>query len=365
MTIKEVTRYLESKFPLSLQEDFDNCGVQCGDVAQEVSGVMVCFEMSDAVIGEAVSKNCNLVISHHPLILRHGITKVVPTDRVGSMICKALKNNIVLYSMHTNIDSGEGGGNDLFAEKLKLLDIRVLSPHQSRFRKLAVNVPESHVESLKAALFEIGCGEQGNYRECCFSLAGMGQFIPADTAKPYVGNRGSLETVGETRLEMIYPSNIQQAVIRAIYENHPYEEPAFDLIPLSNTSRTTGLGRIGQLPEEQSVPEFLDFLKKSLGLEHLRFCGNESGKVKTVAVCGGGGASFIDLAIAQGADAYVSGDFKYHDFFKSYSGTLLVDIGHYEGECFIKNIIFNLLKEKFTTFAVLNSETEGISVKYY
>lgn len=365
MIIKEVTKYLESKFPLYFQEEFDNCGVQCGNIYQEISGVMVCFEMSEKIIDEAISKKCNLIISHHPLILRKGINKIVPSDRVGGMICKALKNDIVLYSMHTNIDSGEGGGNDYFAKMLKLGNVRVLSPHSNLFRKLIVNVPHQYSEKLKKALFEIGCGTQGNYDNCCYSQLGKGQFKPNKAANPFIGENNIVEIVDEEHLEMIYPTHLQHSVIQTIYENHPYEEPAFDLLALENESKNIGLGRIGELDKEMEISDFLGYLKKTLNISVLRYCGDEYKKVKTVAICGGGGSGFIDLAIAQGADAYVSGDFKYHDFFKSHSGTLLVDIGHYESESFIKNIIFNLLKEKFTNFATLISETEELSVRYF
>ena len=365
MTIKEVTTYLEQKFPLYLQEDFDNCGVQCGNVNQEIIGVMVCFEMSEQIIDEAIANGCNMVISHHPLILKRGITKILPTDRVGAMICKALAHNMVLYSMHTNIDSGEGGGNDAFAERLGLQNVKVLDPQKGLYRKLVVFVPSADAEKLKNALFAIGCGVQGNYDSCAYTINGGGQFRPLDGANPYLGQEGTLEKVEEARIEVIYPTSLQRAVLQTIYENHPYEEPAFDLLPLENVSRTIGLGRIGELPEAMSAVDFLKYLKEKMELSHFRYSGAGDRMIRKVAVCGGGGSGFIDLAIASGADAYVSGDFKYHDFFKSYSGTLLVDIGHYEGEFFIKNIIFHLLKEKFSTFATLMSKVEKLEVNYF
>jgi len=365
MTIKQVTQFLEQKFPLYLQEDFDNCGVQCGDVRQEITGAMVCFEMSEQVIDEAIAEGCNLVISHHPLILKRGITKILPTDRVGAMICKALAHNMVLYSMHTNIDSGVGGGNDVFAEKLNLQNVKVLEPHKGLYRKLVVFVPKENAEALKSALFEIGCGVQGNYDSCGYTVHGQGQFRPLKGANPHIGEENQLEHVEEERIEMIYPTGLQRTVVQAIYEHHPYEEPAFDLLPLENESRTIGLGRIGELPKVMPVSEFLECLKDKLGFEHCRYAGDTTKMIHKVAVCGGGGSSFIDLAIASGADAYVSGDFKYHDFFKSHSGTLLVDIGHYEGEYFIKNIIHQQIKENFTNFAALISKMEKVEVKYF
>jgi len=263
MKIKEVTNYLEQRFPLCLQEDFDNCGVQCGDVEQEVRGVLVCFEMSEKVIDEAIAFNANLVISHHPLMLRRGICKIEPTNRVGSVICKALRHDMVLYSMHTNIDSAEGGGNDVFAEKLNLHDVRVLVPSE-------------------------------------------------------------VETMAERN----------------------------------------GLGRIGILPQPLSAMDFLQYVKEKMHLQVLRYHGDADSKVEKVAVCGGGGASFIEAALQAGADAYVSGDIKYHDFFRAENHMLIADIGHYEGEFFIKEIIYKALKEKFTTFAVSISKMDILEVLY-
>ena len=320
--------------------------------------------MSEQVIDEAIAEGCNLVISHHPLMLKRGINKIVPTDRVGAMICKALAHNMVLYSMHTNIDSGEGGGNDVFAEKLELQHVKVLEPHKGLYRKLVVFVPKENAEALKSALFEVGCGVQGNYDSCGYTVHGQGQFRPLEGANPHIGEENRLEHVEEERIEIIYPTGLQRAVVQTIYEHHPYEEPAFDLLPLENESRTIGLGRIGELPKAVPVSEFLEYLKDKLGFEHCRYAGDATKMIRKVALCGGGGSSFIDLAIASGADAYVSGDFKYHDFFKSHSGTLLVDIGHYEGEFFIKNIIHHQIKENFANFAALISKMEKVEVKY-
>ena len=236
--------------------------------------------------------------------------------------------------------------------------MKVLEPHKGLYRKLVIFVPTENAETLKSALFAVGCGVQGNYDSCGYTLHGQGQFRPLKGANPHIGEENRLEDVEEERIEMIYPAGLQRTVVQTIYEHHPYEEPAFDLLPLENESRTTGLGRIGDLPKEMTVSEFLGYLKDKLGFEHCRYAGDTAKTIRKVAVCGGGGSSFIDLAIASGADAYVSGDFKYHDFFKSHSGTLLVDIGHYEGEYFIKNIIHQQIKENFANFAALISKME-------
>ena len=265
MKIKNILEHLEQRFPLSLQEDFDNCGVQCGDVEQEITGVLVCFEMSEKVIEEAVAMGANLVISHHPLILRRGICKIEPKDRVGGIICKALAHRMVLYSMHTNIDSAEGGGNDAFAERLGLTDVRVLVP---------------------------AAGEQ---------------------------------TDGSAR---------------------------------------NGLGRIGQLPQPMPEGEFLHYVKERMGLKTLRYISGGGKTIRTVAVCGGGGSSFIEDALAAGADAYVTGDIKYHDFFRPNGKMLLADIGHYEGEYFIREIIYKEITEKFPIFAAAISKMDKLEIEY-
>ncbi|MCQ2283382.1 MAG: Nif3-like dinuclear metal center hexameric protein [Bacteroidales bacterium] len=364
MKIKEVTQHLERRFPLYLQEDFDNCGVQCGDIEQEITGALICFEMSEAVLDEAVQKGFNLVISHHPLILKRGIRRISPTDRVGKILYKALVNNLVLYSMHTNIDSAEGGGNDAFAELLGLQNTQVLVPHSGLYGKVVVFVPTTHTQQVKDALAATGCGVQGNYDHCSYTMTGTGHFRPNDQAHPFIGETAVEEDVAEDRVEMIFPIHLQRKVIQAIYKSHPYEEPAFDIIRLENPSKTIGLGRIGMLPKEMDAHDFLEYIKEKMQVSTLRYYGAMDKKIKNVAVCGGGGASFIGAAMAAGADAYVSGDIKYHDFLDTDKQMLLADIGHREGEHFIKEIIYKEVKENFTTFATEISKMDILEILY-
>lgn len=364
MKIKEVIAHLERKYPLYWQESFDNCGIQCGDVEQEITSAMVCFDFSVEVLEDALAKGANLVISHHPLLLRSEIRNVTPTCRVGKILCKALENRLVLYSMHTNMDSATYGGNTLFAEKLGLQDCEVLAPKEGMFQKLVCFVPQSHTQQLKDALFAIGCGKMGNYSHCCYALDGCGSFLPEEGAQPYVGASFQLEVVKEERIEMIFPTMMQKKVIQTIYQNHPYEEPAFDLYKLENGNRYVGLGRIGTLPKPMQLTEFLEFVKQALDLQAIRYSGELNKPIARVAVCGGGGSSFIQMALRNGADAYVTGDIKYHDFFIPENKMLLVDIGHFEGEHFIREIICNELKENFTNFATFISDKEKREVKY-
>ena len=358
MKIKEIIQFLEQKFPLHWQEDFDNCGVQCGDREREVTGIVVCFDISEAVIEEAMAKGANMVISHHPIIYRNGLKKIEPTDRAGKILCKALENKILLYSMHTNIDSGKNGGNVLFAEKLGLQKLSVLSPKESQFYKLVVFAPSENSALLKDALSRAGCGNIGNYSHCSFTCEGIGSFKPLADANPHIGQRNRIERVDEERIEMIFPKVKKRQVIEALYQHHPYEEPAFDIIALENLSREVGLGRVGVLPNPMPAKDFIPYIKKHLNLETIRFSGNMNAEIKKVAVCGGGGASFVTNALAAGADVFLTGDLKYHDFFIPENKMLLMDIGHFEGEHFIREIIVSLLKENFNTFATHFTEVE-------
>jgi len=359
MKIKEVISFLENKFPLSWQEDFDNSGIQCGDKERDITGVVVCFDMSEVVIEEAISKGANMVVSHHPIIYRDVIKRIEPTNRVGKILCKALENKILLYSMHTNIDSGKAGGNSLFAQKLELQKLSVLSPKENEFCKLVVFVPSENSVFLRDALFKAGCGNIGNYSHCSFSCEGIGSFKPLADANPHIGQHNRIERVEEERIEMIFSKIKKRQIVEALYQHHPYEEPAFDIFALENTNKDIGLGRVGFLPQPMVAADFIHYVKQKLNVELVRFSGNSKAEISKVAVCGGGGASHIKDALTAGADAYITGDLKYHDFFIPENKMLLVDIGHFEGEHFIREIITSLLKEKFKNFSTYFTEVES------
>lgn len=363
MKIKEVLAHLEKRFPLHLQEDFDNCGVQCGDKEREITGALVCFEISEETIDEAIAKNANLVLSHHPLMLKRGICKIEPTHRVGRILCKALENKMVLYSLHTNLDVAKGGINDVFAEKMNLTDIKVLSEKDGNLQKLSVFVPQDYSESLQNALFKAGCGQIGNYENCAYRISGTGSFKPLDHANPFIGKVGETEYVNEDRIEMVFPSSIQKRVIDVLYQNHPYEEPAFDICQLENPAKGVGLGRVGNLPTPMTTDTFLHFVKDTFQINMLRYYGDQSQTIRRVAVCGGSGSSFIHTAQTAEADAYISGDIKYHDFHLSDNRMLILDIGHFESEHFAKQIIYNELKVFFSNFAVSLATVEKMQTK--
>jgi len=310
------------------------------------------------VIDEAIAKGANMVISHHPIIYKNNLKKIEPTGRVGKIIIKALENKILLYSMHTNIDSGKEGGNVLFAQKLGLEKLSVLSPKENQFCKLIVFVPSENSLLLKEGLFRAGCGNIGNYSHCSYSCEGIGSFKPLAGSNPHIGKQNRIERVEEERIEMIFPKTKKRQIIETLYQTHPYEEPAFDIIAIENQDRETGLGRVGLLPKPMPAKEFIHFVKDKLNVDFVKYSGNPNAEVAKVAVCGGGGASFVADALAIGADAFITGDLKYHDFFIPENKMLLIDIGHFEGEHFIREIIVSLLKENFNTFATHFTEVE-------
>jgi len=361
MKIKEVILHLERKFPLYWQEEYDNCGVQCGDKEQEITGALVCFNFSEKAIEEAIARNANLIISHHPLIFK-GLQKIEPTSPTGRMIFKAIQHKLVLYSMHTNIDNGIEGGNWLFAKKLGLKELKVLAPKEALFRKLVFYAPNGEEVPIIDALFTAGCGAVGNYINCSFRAEGKGTFQPLKSANPFIGQADVTEMVDEVRVEMIFPKAIQQKVIKTLYRHHPYEEPAFDIFALENSISQIGLGSIGTLPQSMRAEYFFDVMKKELNIEYFRISGKTDRTIQKVAVCGGSGSSFIRTAFAAGADIFITGDVKYHDFFSVDNQMIIADIGHFEGESFIKEIIYNELKENFSNFAtiILEGEKSGI-----
>jgi dinuclear metal center YbgI/SA1388 family protein len=358
MKISTVLNHLESRFPLHWQEEFDNCGVQCGDRQQEITGALICFDISELVVNEAIALGKNLIISHHPLIFGNGLKKIEPNNTIGRIICKTLKNNILIYSMHTCIDAGAGGGNDLFAEKLNLQEVELLSPKCLQMQKLSFYVPVDFAVSVKDALFALGCGQTGNYERCCYTQEGIGSFKPKAGAQPFIGEQSREETVPEQRIELLFPSVLQSAVIKTLYRVHPYEEPAFDIMPVIKEYQNVGLGRIGKLAHPMTMADFCQFMKKQLDLKTFRISGKINRKIEKVALCGGSGGSFIKTALTAGADVYITGDVRYHDFFIADNQMIIADIGHFESEHFIREIICAELKGKFTNFATTISATE-------
>jgi dinuclear metal center YbgI/SA1388 family protein len=362
MRIKDVTTALEAWAPPQLQENYDNCGLQVGDPETEITSALVCLDCTEAVVEEAAAKGCGLIISHHPVIFK-GLKSLVAKSYVERTLLLALKHNIALYAIHTNLDNVLDGVNGEIATRLGLKDLRVLDPKPGQLRKLVVFVPEDAAESVRSAAFQAGAGRIGNYDECSFTTEGQGTFRPGPKANPAVGARGVREVASELKLEFLVHTPNERAVLNAVRAAHPYEEVAFDIFPLVNDHQGVGSGMVGELDVPISEAEFLGMLKKVFGLHMVRHTRPLGRPVQRVALCGGSGAFLIGKAKAHGADAYITGDVKYHEFFDADGRLLLADIGHYGGEQFTMHLIQRRLGELFPTFAVRLTEivTDPIS----
>ncbi|MBN2616296.1 MAG: Nif3-like dinuclear metal center hexameric protein [Bacteroidales bacterium] len=351
MKLKEITQYLESIAPLSLQESYDNAGLIIGSQEKEIHKALITLDVTPEVMNEALSLSCDLIIAHHPLIFK-GIKKLNGGNMVEDLVIKAIQNNIALYAIHTNLDNVFDGVNAMLAKKLGLKNTRILSPMSNQLNKLVVFCPETHAEIVRNALFEAGAGSIGEYSHCSFNAPGDGSFKASEGTHPFVGTIGAIHFEKEIRVETVVPKVKLSAVLKAMHQVHPYEEIAYDLYPLNNSWDKIGAGMIGELDEETPVEEFLKNVKKSLKADRIRHSLPIKQKIKKVAICGGSGSFLMHDAYRQGAQIFVTGDIKYHDFFQYENEMTLVDAGHYETEQFTKSLLFELLTKKFPTFAL-------------
>ena len=364
MRIKDITAALEAWAPRSLQEEYDNSGLQVGDPETEVNSALVCLDCTEAVVEEAARLGCGLIISHHPVIFR-GLKSLSGKGYVERTILVAIKHGIALYAIHTNLDNVISGVNAEIAARLGLKDLRVLDPKPGQLRKLVVFVPKDHAGSVLGAMFQAGAGRIGNYDECSFSGEGHGTFRAGENTDPHVGQTGVRHTEPETRVEVIVPVTAEPAVVSAMITAHPYEEVAYDLVPLANAHQGIGSGMVGVLDEPLEERGFLAYLKQAFDLKVIRHTKLLDRPVRKVALCGGSGAFLINKAKAAGADAYLTGDIKYHEFFDADSKLLLADIGHYGSEQFTMNLIQRRLGELFPTFAVRLTENVTDPIYHY
>jgi len=363
MTVKSICELIEEVAPLALQESYDNAGLLVGNSQMEVTYVLVCIDITEEVIEEAIQKNCNLIISHHPLIFS-GLKRLTGQNEVQRCVAKAIKNDIAIYAAHTNLDNVLQGVNGKIAEKIGLVNTRILQPKQNALLKLITYVPRLHSYAVRQALFNAGAGEIGNYDSCSFNMEGVGTFQANDKANPFVGNSNELHSEPETRIEVILPEYLKFKVLEVLLKTHPYEEPAYDFIALQNSWNQVGAGLIGELDVEEDELFFLNRIKTIFNQSGIRYTNLLGKKIKRVAVCGGSGSSFLSDAISAKADVYISGDFKYHEFFDAQNRILIADIGHFESEQFTKDIFFEIITKKMPTFAVQISDIKTNPINY-
>lgn len=363
LTVKDVTQHLEFLAPSAYQESYDNSGLLTGDPAAVVTGILVTLDCTEAVVDEAIGRGCNLIIAHHPVIFK-GLKKLTGSNYVERTIIKAVRREVAIYAIHTNLDNIHTGVNKKICDKIGLVKTRILVPKSQVLTKLVTFIPNEHTGSVLSALYEAGAGQIGKYENCSFSVEGRGTFRPTSDANPAIGERFVQEVVDETRVELIFPSYLQGKIIMALRKAHPYEEVAFYLTSLSNPNQEVGSGMIGELPAPLEPSEFLRRLKISMDLTVIRHTSLLSQPIKTVAVCGGAGSFLLPYARQAGAHAYVSADFKYHEFFDAEDQLVIADIGHYESEVWTKELLGEVLIKKFPNFAINFSRTVTNPISY-
>jgi len=362
--IKEIINYLEAFAPPGLQEDYDNSGLITGNEEEDVQGVLISLDCTEKIVDEAIEKGCNLIVAHHPVIFR-GLKSLTGSNYVERTVIQAIKNNISIYALHTNLDNVSLGVNRKIAEILELKNCEILLPKKDTLMKIVCFVPQTNTREVLDALNSAGAGHIGNYTNCSFRLTGTGTFKPNEKANPRIGKRGELEEVKEDRLELIFPSHLKSTILKAMKESHPYEEAAYYVHKLENENQDAGSGMIGQLDTAMEQKDFLQFLKSRMDLNTIRYTSEFKGKIQTVAICGGAGSFLLSRAIRSKADVFITGDFKYHEFFDAENKIMVADIGHYESEVFTKELIYEVLTEKFTKFALHLSKIITNPVSYF
>lgn len=365
MLVKDITNAIEEIAPLVYQESYDNCGIQVGDNNAEVTGALLTLDVTEEVIDEAISRKCNLIIAHHPLIFS-GLKKIAGRNYVERIVIKAIKNDITIYAAHTNLDNMPDGVNNKIAEKLGLINKKILAPKTGTLSKLCTYAPLNIADKLRDAMFAAGAGSIGNYSECSFSATGVGTFRPSAEANPAIGKAGGpRETDEDVKIEVLVEKHAEREVLAAMRSAHIYEEIAYELIPLSNSNQQIGAGIIGDLSSSMSEADFLAFIKTNMKAEVIRHTQLSGKPIQRVAVCGGSGSFLLNDAIGAGADIFITADFKYHQFFDAEGRIIIADIGHYETEQFTPEIFEMVLKKKFPNFAFLLSNVLTNPVKYF
>lgn len=363
MIIKDITDYLEELAPLDYAEDFDNVGLLIGNYSDSVTGVLVTLDTLEKTVEEAITKKCNLIVSFHPIIFG-GIKKLNGNSYVERVVLKAIQNDIAIYATHTALDNSKNGVSAKISEVLGLKNNKILLPKKGILKKLTTFVPIENAEKLRNALFNAGAGNIGNYDRCSFNIDGEGTYRGNQNSNPTIGEKGENHTENETQISVIYESKNEAIILASLQKNHPYEEISYHLLTTENVHQNIGMGMIGDLPTEMEENEFLLFLKEKMKTACIRHSNLINKKIKKVALLGGSGSFAISDAIKAGADAYVSADFKYHEFFKAENKIILADIGHYESEQFTKNLLVDYLTKKFSNFAIVLSE-ESTNPIYY
>jgi dinuclear metal center YbgI/SA1388 family protein len=363
MKIKEILSVLEEMAPLAYAEDFDNVGLLVGNSETEATGVLICHDALESVLEEAIAKKCNLVVCFHP-ILFSGIKKITGKNYVERSIIKAIKNDIAIYAVHTALDNHQEGVNKIFCNALGLKNTKILIPKENFIRKLLTYTIAENAEKLRNALFDAGAGNIGNYEDCSFSSKGIGTYMGNENSNPQLGERFEFVQGDEIKIEVTFEKFLESKILKALFTNHVYEEVAYEVYELQNKHQNIGLGMVGEFETPMDEQDFLLFVKEKMTSEAIRHSSFLGKPIKKVAVLGGSGSYAIKKAISSGADAFLTADLKYHQFYEAENRLLLADIGHFESERHTKNYIVDYLRKKILNFAIILSEENTNPVKY-
>lgn len=349
MKIRDLISYLEQVAPPSYQESYDNAGLIVGDPEVPIRGVLICLDSTEAVIEEAVAKDCNLVVAHHPIIFR-GLKQLTGRNYVERTVIKAIRERVAIYAIHTNLDNVyHQGVNAEIARRLGLVDTSLLAPKRE-LKKLSSFIPALHRDQVEEALIQAGADQVAFTHQTSYSTVAVH------------GNNGF--EAEYLKLEALFASAYRGAILQALHDSQPDQEVHYDIVALDNQSRSVGAGMIGRLERPMSEQAFLYLLKDRLQADCVRHTRLLGRPVQRVAVCGGAGSFLLGQAADQRADVFVTADFKYHEFFDADGRLLIADVGHYESEQFTIELLHEIISENFSNFAAYCTEINTNPVQY-
>lgn len=363
MIVQDVIDHLDALSPLAYAEDFDNVGLLVGNRNDKVTGILVTLDTLEAVVDEAIANDCNLIVSFHPIIFK-GLKRLNGSNYVERAVIKAIKHGIAIFAIHTALDNAMQGVNTMICEQLDIKNPKILIPQIGTIKKLTTYVPKNELESLRTALFKAGGGAIGNYNECSFNVDGIGTFNGNETSNPTLGTKGQFQEEEEVKLTMIFAKHLESKILQTLFKVHSYEEVAYEVITVENKNQDIGMGMIGEFESPMAPEEFLKMIKEKMKTGCVRHSKILDKTIKKVAVLGGSGSFAISAAKVHGADAFITADLKYHDFFQAEDNILLADVGHYESEQYTKNLLVSYLTKKIPNFAIILSKTNTNPVKY-
>ena len=364
MKISELATILEKIAPPQYQEAYDNSGLIVGNSTADITGILICLDSTEAVIDEAINLGCNLVVAHHPIVFK-GLKKFNGRNYVERTVIKAIKNDIAIYAIHTNLDNMlYNGVNTQICHKLGIKNAKILAPKPQTLKQLTAFTPLDATQKVLDALYEAGAGEIGKYKNCSFTSLGTGSFTPTHSANPYIGTPNKAEEVRENSVQVIFPAYLEKKIVTALHAAHPYEEVAYYVYALENEQSNVGAGMVGELDEAMNTMDFLQLIKRQMTASSVRYTDILREKVKKIAVCGGAGSFLLPQAIASKADIFISADFKYHEFFDADKQIIIADIGHYESEQFTIDLLKDILEKENRDFEIFSTKIITNPINY-